>query len=96
MPAILPPANSNRAAPFCSAIPRAGEPAEFRSRNTASERGEGFARIALIPNPKGKAPVLVISGINTVIMEAPGEFIADPNSLAELTRSLGIAALRSF
>ena len=58
----------------------------FVTDSTFNEKGTGYARVALVRNLTGTDPVLLISGINMVTMEAAGEAVLRPEVWTEIRR----------
>lgn len=81
---------------FTNRAPRAGEAAGFLVANASQEHGQGYGRLALVPNLSGKGDVLLISGVNMVTMESVGDFALNPAHSAELLKALGAESLEAL
>jgi hypothetical protein len=77
-----------RAVPaFVNVQARPGELERYANPQDASiNSGQGYARVALLPNLSGNGYVLLLTGLNMVTAEAAAEFVTNPKYLPELLK----------
>jgi hypothetical protein len=69
---------------FINVQAKPGELERYSNPQDASiNSGQGYARVALLPNMSGNGYVLLLTGLNMVTAEAAAEFVTNPKYLGE-------------